>query len=187
MPVGCAITSAKWCIFLAACPSLCWEGPARVGCDRTPKKPGLGVRVRVHNPGLGQVHLVARNMDGYSIYIHHSYTILLCTVGAPQMYTCAINQQCCCHLGVLAWPSSSFLHCTEAGLHYIYIQLLVLCVSLTVNNVMRHSKTKRTQCQAPVYQCLALRSLCAHIRHLCQEWWYIISAVMCSCEGAVQL
>ena len=36
------------------------------------KKPGLGVRVRVHNPGLGQVHLVARNMNGYSIYTIHT-------------------------------------------------------------------------------------------------------------------
>ena len=45
------------------------------------KKPGLGVRVRVHNPGLGQVHLVAQNMDGYSIY---TYIIYLCTVGSPR-------------------------------------------------------------------------------------------------------
>ena len=157
------ITSAKWCIFLAACPSLCWEGPARVGCDRTPKKPGLGVRVRVHNLGLGQVHLVARNMNGYSIYTIHTPYIFALWVLPRCIYICAINQQCCCHLGVLAWPCSSFLYSTEAGVHYIYIQLLVLCVSLTVNNVMRHSKTKRTQCQAPVYRCLALCSLCLRI------------------------
>ena len=42
------------------------------------KKPGLGVRERVHNLGLGQVHLVARNMDGYSIYtIHTPYIFAL--------------------------------------------------------------------------------------------------------------
>ena len=60
MPVGCVTTSAEWCRVLAGCPFLCWEGPARVGCARTPIDTRSGCEGEIHNPALAQVHLLAR-------------------------------------------------------------------------------------------------------------------------------
>ena len=36
------VTSAQWCRDLAACPSFCREGPARVGCAMIPIGTGSG-------------------------------------------------------------------------------------------------------------------------------------------------
>ena len=108
-----------------------------------------------------------------SIYTIHTSYIYTLWVLPRCTYT---NQQCCCHLGGLAWPHSSFLYCTGPGVQYI--QLPVLCVSLTVNNIMRHS-TGAWHCVLFV----PILGICVRSGGKWFQLWCVLVRVLCSCRA----
>ena len=63
------------CALLSAC----------VGCARTPIDTGLGVRMGIFNPGLGQVHLVARYRHMLSNHGGHHIPLPQCSTVLPKV------------------------------------------------------------------------------------------------------